>query len=90
MLSPREIAALYTEEELLNSISTLKVQRASLLNGQSIQATNTPDVGITFNVGAVTIESIDMALRDIAAALQILNPNIYGNSLTKVKRYYTT
>lgn len=89
MLSPREIAALYTEEELLNSISTLKVQRAALLSGQSIQSTNTPDVGITFNTGAVTIESIDFDLRNIAAALQILNPDVYGNSLTKVKRYYT-
>ena len=90
MLSPYEIAALYSEEELLNSIASLKTQRASLLNGQSIQSTNTPDVGITFNVGGVNIESIDLNLRNLAAALQILNPNVYGKSLTKVKRYYTT
>lgn len=88
-MSPQTLADLFTEQELLTWLATIKTAIMTLSNGSTISSVTTRDLSTSFNVSTVTKESLTELLQDIRDALRLIDPNGWGTS-DRITRFYVS
>ncbi len=88
MLTPSELKFLYSEDELRSDQVIFKAARKTLVAEGQITSVATRDLTVSYGVPP-TLPGVDSALKNIAKALQMIDPVTHGTDLIRVRRLFS-
>jgi hypothetical protein len=87
MLTPVILSRIYTKDQLIARLSTIKSRLESYSSADDIVSIGEQSLNVTYANGA-TKEELVTELESVVEALQILDPDTFGDDLIRPNRKF--